>query len=89
MALSDGQIGRIGSSVQGGVADPALAARLRTEFPGLLVTVCNDDDVVGIEPVWQGQGFNLYLVDGSSHCLALTRDPSVAAGVVVAMLDQA
>ena len=57
---------------------------MRGTFPGLTFTVCADDDIIGPRPVVEGQGYNLYLVDASSHCLSLTRDPESASGVVVA-----
>jgi hypothetical protein len=33
--------------------------------------------------------FNLYLVNGSEHCLSLTDDPLQAIGVVLAEVDEA
>ena len=65
--------------------DDALLADLRARFPGLHLTVCGDDDVPARLPaVLERPGFNLYLVNGSEHCLSLTNDPDVAIGVVLA-----
>ena len=83
MALQSGQLEAIAAAIVD-PADPALAGELRGAFPGLSFTVCADDDIIGSRPVLEGAGFNLYLVEGSSHCLSLTRDPESAAGVVVA-----
>ena len=65
--------------------DDALLADLRGRFPGLHLTVCGDDDVPARLPaVLERPGFNMYLVNGSEHCLSLTNDPDVAIGVVLA-----
>ena len=39
-------------------------------------------------PVLERPGFNLYLVNGSEHCLSLTNDPELAIGVVLAWTDE-
>jgi hypothetical protein len=65
--------------------DDALLADLRERFPSLHLTLCGDDDVPARLPaVLERPGFNLYLVNGSEHCLSLTNDPDVAIGVVLA-----
>ncbi len=61
---------------------------LRTEFPGIHFTYCLDDDLGMEKPVRQEIGFNLYLVDGSNHCLRFTRDPERATGVVLAAVTE-
>lgn len=66
---------------------PDLATHLHAQFPGLNVTVCADDDIIGARPVLAQEGFNLYLADGGSHCLSLTSDPAAASGVVVAWVE--
>ncbi len=83
MALDAAQL----EAIAGAIDDPLaadLVGRLRGAFPGLTFTVCADDDIIASRPALEGQGYNLYLVDGSSHCLSLTRDPESASGVVVA-----
>lgn len=65
-------------------ADPDLESAMRGEFPELHFTFCSDDDVMLDEPASMCDGFNLYLVDGSNHCLALTTDREAASGLVVA-----
>jgi hypothetical protein len=83
MAIDDAQLAAIAAAID----DPAasgLAARLRNMFPDLTFTVCADDDVIRARPVVERERFNLYLVDGSSHCMSLTSDLAVASGVVVA-----
>ena len=68
--------------------DDAGLARLRAGWPGLHLTLCSDNDVPArLPPVLERPGFNLYLVNGSEHCLTLTNDPEVAIGVVLAWVD--
>ena len=73
-----------------GLCEQTLSA-LRESFEDIHFTYCMDDDVgVGFatpEPVLQGAGFNVYLVDGRSHCLSLTADPEAATGLLLAQLD--
>jgi hypothetical protein len=38
-------------------------------------------------PALRREKFNLYLVNGSEHCLSLTDDPLQAIGVVLAEVD--
>jgi hypothetical protein len=61
---------------------------LRGRWPGLHFALCGDDDVpVRLPPALERPGFNVYLVNGSEHCLTLTNDPEVAIGVVLAWMD--
>jgi hypothetical protein len=62
---------------------------LRSTWPDLRFTFCNDDDMPARLPaVLKRERFNLYLVNGSEHCLSLTDDPSQAIGVVLAGVDE-
>ncbi len=54
------------------------------EFAPLHFTYCSDDDICEFKPVMSHQSFNLYLIDGREHCLALTTDATIATGIVVA-----
>ena len=66
-----------------------LLAELRQRWPELRLTLCSDNDVPArLPPALEGAGFNLYLVNGSEHCLSLTNDPEVAIGVVLAWVDE-
>lgn len=68
--------------------DEAMA-QLKSRWPDLRFTFCNDDDMPArMPPVLEGESFNLYLVSGSEHCLSLTNDPLQAIGVVVASVDE-
>ncbi len=70
-----------------GLNEQTLAA-LREAFDGLHFTYCMEDDIgagIGVSnPVREAQGFNLYLVDGRSHCMRFTDNPAVATGLVLA-----
>ena len=61
---------------------------LRAAFPDLHFTFCSDDDVMSDKPVSELNGFNLYLVDSSNHCLCLTTDSDQATGLVVAEVEE-
>lgn len=82
-------LGYIGdAAAQYPLLDEATLDCLRDRWPGLHFALCSDDDVPArLSPVLARPGFNLYLVDGSDHCLALTNDPEVAVGVVLASVD--
>jgi hypothetical protein len=68
--------------------DDTLAS-LRSAWPDLRFTLCNDDDMPARLPAaLKRERFNLYLVNGSEHCLSLTDDPSQAIGVVLACVDE-
>jgi Family of unknown function (DUF6129) len=66
-----------------------VLVRLKETWPDLRFTFCNDDDMPArLPPALQREKFNLYLVNGSEHCLSLTDDPSHAIGVVLASVDE-
>jgi len=77
-------IADIQARLEGLALGPSAAEALGSAYPGLRITWCSDDDVDAAKPVAEGEGFRLYLVDGSSHCMGLTRDYADAVGVVVA-----
>jgi len=68
------------------VLDLELAASLREAIPDIHITVCSDDDIPPRLAAVAGNVLcQLYLVDGSEHCLKLTSDAESASGIVVAM----
>lgn len=69
-----------------GVDDTQLAA-LRGQFENVHFTYCSDDDVSNGKPVVKRSAFNLYLVDGSDHCLQITSSLEGATGLVVAEVE--
>jgi len=65
----------------------SLIQALRRDHPGVHFTLCADDDIHGARPVAGGEGFQVYLVDGSNHCSSLTGDYQVATGLVLAQQE--
>jgi hypothetical protein len=67
----------------------ASVAHLRREWPGVHFTFCGEDDVPArLNPVFEGQGFNLYLVNNADHCVAFTGDLEIATGIVLASVSE-
>jgi hypothetical protein len=72
----------------GELNEQAMGA-LKQTWPDLRFTFCNDDDMPArLSPALKREKFNLYLVNGSEHCLSLTDDPLHAIGVVLASVDE-
>jgi hypothetical protein len=68
----------------------ASVVALRDAFPGIHFTHCLDDDIsAGITAFREADGFNLYLIDGSQHCIAFTGSREKATGLVLAEVDDA
>lgn len=86
--ITEEQLNRISELVKAGPISEQVVERLRGSFPDIHFTYCMDDDVVGAKPVFEDPTFNLYLVDSSSHCLALTQDPEAASGLVLAEIEE-
>lgn len=82
------QIDEIGDWLVDQLEAPRMETELRGRYPDLHFTFCMDDDVVAAVPVKEHATFNLYLVDSSNHCLALTQDMQLATGLVVAVRDE-
>jgi hypothetical protein len=66
-----------------GLNEQTLSA-LRETFTDMHLTWCMDDDVGVLSPVHSAEGFNIYLVDGSNHCIRFTNDLDAATGIVLA-----
>ncbi|MBI4721373.1 MAG: hypothetical protein HY770_09180 [Chitinivibrionia bacterium] len=83
MGLSAGEISEIDALLGAPDAGPSTLAALRARFPKLSLTRVDPSDI-GVEaPFRQYKLFDLYLVDGSNHCLSLTDNPELATGLVV------
>ena len=67
----------------------ASVSHLRREWPGVHFTFCSEDDVPArLNPVLEGQGFNLYLVNNADHCVAFTSQLEAATGIVLATVSE-
>lgn len=76
------------TALLGELSEQSMAS-LKKTWPELRFTFCNDDDMPArLPPSVTRERFNLYLVNGSEHCLSLTDDPQNAIGVVVACVDE-
>lgn len=66
----------------------AGVGHLRREWPGVHFTFCDEDDVPArLNPVFEGPGFNLYLVNNADHCVAFTSQLEAATGIVLATVS--
>ncbi len=64
--------------------NPRSLPSLRSQFRGIHLSCCDNDDVTDGVPYIESQGFNVYLVDGRNHCLTLTEDLGRATGLLLA-----
>lgn len=87
MAMTPEVIDAVVALVQETGLNESVVARLRAAWPGVHITCCHDDDVVGPPPVREHERFRLYLVDGRYHCLRLTADPDAATGLVLVEVE--
>jgi hypothetical protein len=83
------RIAEVAAIVAAAGLNDATLARLRADFADLHFTYCSDDDVGEREPAHAIPGCNIYLIDGTGHCLAFTNDPEAATGLVLAAVDDA
>ncbi len=84
MGLSLADIDEIGTLLEAPEAGASTLAEVRARFPKLSVTRVDASDLGMETPFRQYTRFDLYLVNGSSHCWSLTDNPEVATGLVVA-----
>ncbi len=83
MGLSAEDLAGIDALLGAPDADAQAIAAIRKRFPKMSLTRCDASDV-GVEtPFREYERFDLYLVDGSSHCWRLTPSPEEATGLVV------
>ena len=82
--ISATQLAQVGEAV---LLDHRAAA-LRQRFPDLHFTECCEDDVSPrYKAAFGVPGYALYYISGASgHCLALTNDPDIATGILVAAI---
>ncbi len=84
MGLSSDDIKDIDALLGAPDAGPETFAKIRARFPGLPVTRADASDVDSETPFRQYHRFDLFLVDGSGHCLRITALPERASGLVLA-----
>jgi hypothetical protein len=84
MGLSAQDMTEIGGLLEGLGTAAGAFEQLRARFPEMPVTRVDASDIGMDLPVQQYEHFDLYLVDGGSHCWSLTDSPERATGFVVA-----
>lgn len=72
-------------NAEGGEAN--VIPKLRERWPDMHFTHCLEDELCLEEPVREGETANVYVVDGSEHCMKITKDPDTATGILIAELD--
>jgi hypothetical protein len=69
----------------GAPSDDDMLRSFKGEYPSLRFVACTEDDVPArLSPWVEVDGVEVYLIDGSEHCLSLSRDPETACGLVFA-----
>lgn len=84
MIIDEAMITDVAAMASGRAIDEILRDELKYGFPGIRFTICSEDDIYAGKPVLEKEGFSIYLVGSSEHCLTLTNDFSLATGVVIA-----
>ena len=78
-------IDRVVAKLGGGPVSLESVGMLRDAFDGLHFTHCLEDEITDdVAPVHSAAGYDVYLVDGSGHCMRLTTDADSATGLLVA-----
>lgn len=84
MIINEELVGKVAEMANGKPVDDTLKEELKKAFPGIRFTLCSEDDINAGKPVLETEGFDIYLVGSSEHCLTLTNDFALATGVVIA-----
>ena len=82
--LTKSIIDTIANAVSESDFSAAGVAAVKKAFPGLRLTYCLLEEMGAKIPYRECDGFSLFLVGDSEHCLSLTRTPEAAVGVVIA-----
>lgn len=84
MIIDEELVGKVAELARSKPVDDTLKEELKQAFPGIRFTLCSEDDTHAGKPVMESEGFEIYLVGSSEHCLTLTNDYALATGVVIA-----
>jgi len=82
-SLSTENLAQIEALLAAPDADASALQDFRQRFPGVSLTRCDPSDVDGERPYKEFARFTLYLVSAVNHCVTMTRDPSIATGIIV------
>ncbi len=83
MGLSAEELAGIDALLGAPDATAQALVSIRERYPKLSITQCSSSEVDTETPFREYQRFDLYLVDGSSHCWRLTQNLYEATGLVV------
>jgi len=84
MIIDEEMIAHVAKMANGKAVDETLKTELKQAFPGIRFTLCSEDDINTGKPVHESEGFAIYLVGSSDHCMTLTNDYALATGIVIA-----
>ncbi len=84
MIIDEAMVADVATLASARPVDELLREELKQAFPGIRFTVCSEDDIHTGKPVLAADGFAIFLVGSSDHCLTLTNDFSLATGIVIA-----
>ena len=73
-------------SVAAAVTPDANEAELRRQFPGVPITVCNDDDIPArLTAALETSCARFYSLNAGDHCAKLSNDADSASGIVIGL----
>jgi hypothetical protein len=82
--INDDLLDAIDAAVTASGFTLAGMASVKQAFAGIRLTYCLVDDMEAKRPFRECDGFSLFLVGASDHCLGLTYDFDQAIGVIIA-----
>lgn len=82
--ISDSIVEAIAAAVARSGFDKAGRSAVQQEFADIKLTYCLLDEMGPKDPFREYEGFALFLVGSSDHCLSLTSSLEDATGVVIA-----
>lgn len=72
----------------GNARRPGVDRELREAFPGVVFSVCDDNDIPSrLAPVATGEDFALYAISTSGHCSQLTPQLEGAGGLAIGLIN--
>ena len=82
--ISEDLLAQIAAAVARSGFDKAGRSAVQQQFADIKLTYCLLDEMGPKEPFCEYEGFALFLVGSSDHCLSLTSSLDDATGVVIA-----
>ena len=82
--ISEELLAQIAAAVSKNGFDKAGRSAVQQQFADIKLTYCFLDEMGPKEPFCEYEGFALFLVGSSDHCLSLTSSLDDASGVVIA-----